>query len=177
GQHRGRAVAQGRLQDADHVGVEEGLAAGEVILLHPQAHLLVGQAQDRVEVEVAEGVVVGATADEAVPAGEVAEGAGDLEPQLVEVGEGHHGGGLVEDRQGDGHGKEATTKYTKHTKRGGETTNHTNKKRRVGRVFEAHQTYLEWWASKTRPTLHLLSSIRVIRVIRGFISSCAGRSA
>ena len=84
--------------------LQERLAAGEVVLLDAERDRLVQHAAHRLQVEEAEGVVVRAAADEAVPARRVAERAGDLEPQVVEVGQRHERGGRVEQRQRDGHG-------------------------------------------------------------------------
>ena len=103
GQHGSRAVLQGEFEDLRHPRMQKRLAAGEVILLHPQRHRFVQEPLDRGQVEKAEAVVVWAAADEAMAAGEVAQGARDLKPELIQVRQGHHGSGCVKYWQRDGH--------------------------------------------------------------------------
>src|SRR6516162_5922533 len=85
GQHRRRTILQGQLEDSRHVAVEERLAASEVILLDAERHRLVKGAADGFKVEEAEAAVVWPAAYEAVRALEIAQGAADLEPEVVEM--------------------------------------------------------------------------------------------
>src|SRR5579885_1013203 len=108
GQHRRRAVAERPFQDGGHVRVEERLATGEVILLDAEGDRLVEGAADVFEAEEAKAAVVRRAADEAVAAGEVAEGAGDLKPEVVEMAQGDFWCGrspptFFQDRQLDTH--------------------------------------------------------------------------
>ena len=85
GQYRGRAISQGQLQHRDQLGIQKRLAPGEVILAHTPRDRFGQHLLDRLQRQEAERVVVRAAADEAVRAGQVAERAGDLEPEFVQA--------------------------------------------------------------------------------------------
>ena len=80
---RGRSVLKRQFQDADHVAVQERLAAGEVIFLNSQPNRLVQITSDGFQVEKTKGVICRTATDEAMPAFKVAQSAADLEPKLV----------------------------------------------------------------------------------------------
>src|SRR5688572_27245554 len=65
--------------------MQKRLAAGEVVFLDAELERFVQSAANRVEVKESECVVVRAATDEAMRAGEIAERAGDLEPEVVEM--------------------------------------------------------------------------------------------
>ena len=69
-------------------------------------------AADRVEVEEAEGTVVGGAGDKAVPAGEVAKSPGDLEPEVVEVRR-PDGGGIGQGERGPHRFSDASSKRSR----------------------------------------------------------------
>ena len=89
GQHRRRAQLQGILEDAAHLVIHEGLATGEVVLLHPQRDGLGEGCGDLVAGHEPERVVVRAARDEAVAAAQVAHRSAHLEPELVQSPQRH----------------------------------------------------------------------------------------
>ena len=84
GEDRRRAVPQRILEDALHFVVHEGLAAGEVVLLHTHAGGLLQRRPHLLPRHEPEGVIVGGAGDEAVAAAQVAHRSAHLEPELIE---------------------------------------------------------------------------------------------
>ena len=86
----GRPVGEGCLQDRLHLGIEKGLAAGEVELPDTKLGTLLQVGKNPGQRHHLVGVVGGGAGDEAVGAGQVADGAADLKPESVEVAELDH---------------------------------------------------------------------------------------
>ena len=85
GQYRGGAVTERHFKDSRHVTMQEWFAAGEVVLFDAQRHRFIQGAANGFQIEKTEGMVVRTATDEAMRAGEIANGAGDLEPEVVEM--------------------------------------------------------------------------------------------
>ena len=86
-----RSMAQDEGNEFFDVGVEEGLTTGEVELADSVRGGLFDRSMHLFTVHHRVAVVVRATGEDAVVAGEVAEGARDLKPEGFEVGEGEFG--------------------------------------------------------------------------------------
>jgi hypothetical protein len=84
GQHQHfEAAPERRVEHAEHVGVHEGLAAGEADFTRAEPACLVEEKIDFGQRRIDQGVVPGRAFDVAVLAGEIAQGAG-VDPQRVE---------------------------------------------------------------------------------------------
>src|SRR5207253_2567156 len=75
------------------------LAASEIVFLHADWDRLVEMAPHRFQIEKAKAVIVRAATDEAMTAGQIAERAADLEPEIVEMRKRHGRDGMIEDGQ------------------------------------------------------------------------------
>ena len=88
GQHGNREIPEGAFEYGQEGPVNEGLAAGEIDLLDPHSPGIVQIAEDAGGFHQLQGVVVRGAADETVVATQVAERAGDLKPECVQMLEG-----------------------------------------------------------------------------------------
>ena len=95
GQDGQRALLQDQIGELEELRVQHGLAPGEVVLLDAQVARLLKERLDPGAAHHRGAVLVRPTGDEAVQAGEVAQGAGDLKPQGVERGKGDLDGVLL----------------------------------------------------------------------------------
>src|SRR5438105_15406643 len=82
-QHRGGTITQGQLENRGHIAVQERFAAREVVFLDAQRHGLIEGPANRLQIEKTELMIVRTATDEAVRAGEVANGARTLKGKVV----------------------------------------------------------------------------------------------